>query len=86
MQVDDEFVEAVRKEYGINAGDRGIIAATLAVAAERGMVVPEGAAKMWASKEGKYFRDFYRTVGEAKMAEKVFCETVVRVAVVEIKE
>ena len=34
MQVDDAFVEAVRKEAGYHDDDRGIIAATLAVAAE----------------------------------------------------
>ena len=47
MQVDDAFVDAVRKEAGYHDDDRDIIAATLAVAAERGLVVPEGAPRMW---------------------------------------
>ena len=86
MQVDDAFVEAVRKEAGYHDDDRGIIEATLAVAAERGMVVPEGARKMWAVKTTRGLR----TVRHDRDQVFGYCddgdETVVRVAIVEIKE
>lgn len=89
MQVDDAFVAAVVASVKHGRWDlsyEDIIEATLAVAAERGMVVPEGARKMWAVKTTRGLR----TVGHDRDQVFGYCddgdETVVRVAIVEIKE
>lgn len=85
MRVDDAFVTAVRKEAGYHDDDRGIIEATLAVAAERGMVVPEGAPRMWAIKSSDGIEQVCAEEDTA-IDYRLSGETVVRVAIVEIKE
>lgn len=85
MQVDDAFVLAVMARVGDARYPIDIIAATLAVAAERGMVVPDGAPKMWAvtDTDGRM-----HAVSTSRRKSEGACaagETVVRVAVVEIK-
>lgn len=84
-QADDAFLADVIERAG-NHYPHDIIRATLAVAAERGLVVGEGAPRMWAVKGrdgavGDAFSERddandYRGLGE----------TVVRVAIVEVKE
>lgn len=84
MKVDQEFVDAVMATTE-GRYPHEIIEATLAVAAERGMVVPEGAPKMWASKGENGLSDpvYFKTTAESLALSG---ETVVRVAIVEIKE
>lgn len=86
MQVDDAFVAAVLEKSGTHY-PIDIIRATLAVAAERGLVVPEGAPRMWGVKTCNKLNPLkvFRTHTAATSA--AFGEgTVVRVAIVEIKE
>lgn len=85
MQVDDAFVAAVLEKSGTHY-PIDIIRATLAVAAERGLVVPPDAVKMWAvtDTDGRM-----HTVSTSRRKSEGACaagETVVRVAVVEVKE
>lgn len=88
VQVDDAFVRDVQsklKAYANREEVASYIAATLAVAAERGMVVPDDARRMWAVKTNA---GLFHPCG-IKRAAELNCqagETVVRVAVVEIKE
>lgn len=88
MQVDDAFVREFESHI-VPEGGRSyigdIIAATLAVAAERGLVVPEGAPRMWATFSGEKMTHIYRAEDNARHL-KMDGETVVRVAIVEIKE
>lgn len=81
MQVHDEFVDAVREKSGESRNEATIIQATLAVAAERGLVVPEGAEWRDAiqTESGNLLLRFsqYRPLPPEKL---------VRVAIVEIKE
>jgi hypothetical protein len=56
-----------------------------AVAAERGLIVPEDAPRMWATFAGEKITQVYRAEDIANHL-KMDGETVVRVAVVEIKE
>ncbi len=91
MSVDDAFIRDVEsrivpKDGRSYAGD--IIAATLAVAAERGLVVPDDAPKAWARKEDTGLIDVEGVfVWRDDAEENLFAgETVVRVAIVEIKE
>lgn len=85
MQVDDEFFMAVSDRLPQSHSLSEAIAATLAVAAERGMLVPEGAVKMWGLKTGETIYEAY-----ADRVDAFGCrypgDSVVRVAVVEIKE
>ena len=85
MQVDDAFIAEVESRCQGDS-NRDIIAATLAVAAERGMVVGEGAPRMWAVKTTRGLR----TVRHDRDQAFGYCDdgdgTVVRVAIVEIKE
>lgn len=91
MQVDDAFVREFESHI-VPEGGRSyigdIIAATLAVAAERGLVVPEGAAgavRTWAIKSPDGFE---QVCADRDIADEYRLpdETVVRVAIVEIKE
>lgn len=86
MQVDDAFVRDVNARLPEFPDREQVIAATLAVAAERGMVLPEDAVRMWAVKTTRGLR----TVRHDRDQAFGYCddggETVVRVAIVEIKE
>lgn len=84
VKIDDAFISAVLEKAGTHY-PLDIMRATLAVAAERGLVVPDGAPRMWAVKLG----DEFHTVRYYRKQSIVGCitgETVVRVAIVEIKE
>ena len=83
-QADDAFLADVIERAG-NHYPHDIIRATLAVAAERGMVVGEGVRKMWAvkTKVGLFHPNGIRRSAELNCEEG---EAVVRVAIVEIKE
>ena len=86
MKVDDSFISAVLEKAGTHY-PLDIMRATLAVAAERGLVVPEGAPRMWGVKTCNKLNPLkvFRTHTAATSA--AFGEgTVVRVAIVEIKE
>lgn len=86
MRVDDAFIRDVMARVDEARYPIDIIEATLAVAADRGLVVPEGARKMWAVKTTRGLR----TVRHDRDQVFGYCddgdETVVRVAIVEIKE
>lgn len=88
MQVDDEFVLAVRDKSGESRCEKKIIAATLAVAAERGLVVPDDASKGWAVAEsgGKPHPGMVFNHRASAWTYAPKGTAVVRVAVVEIKE
>jgi len=87
VKVNDSFISAVLEKAGTHY-PLDIIAATLAVAAERGLVVPEDAPKAWARKEDTGLIDVEGVfVWRDDAEENLFAgETVVRVAIVEIKE
>lgn len=85
MKIDDAFLRAVLEKAGTHY-PLDIMRATLAVAAERGLVVPPDAVKMWAvtDTDGRM-----HTVSTSRRKSEGACaagETVVRVAVVEVKE
>ena len=84
MKIDDAFLRAVLEKAGTHY-PYDIIRATLAVAAERGLVVPDGAPRMWAVKLGDEFHTV-RYHREQSIGGCITGETVVRVAIVEIKE
>lgn len=87
MQVDDAFYQAVMWRLPMFPSTLDVIRATLAEAAERGLVVPEGAPRMWGVKTCNKLNPLkvFRTHTAATSA--AFGEgTVVRVAIVEIKE
>jgi hypothetical protein len=93
VTVDDAFIRdvesrIVQKDGRSYAGD--IIAATLAVAAERGLVVPDDAPKMWVVRDCGCPIDIHETeFFPCREHADDYCdlgETVVRVAIVEIKE
>ena len=87
MKVDDSFISAVLEKAGTHY-PLDIIAATLSVAAERGLVVPEDAPRAWAvagpNGEPSTVRLFATHTAASKYA--IQGATVVRVAIVEIKE
>lgn len=87
MNVDDAFIRAVLEKAGTHY-PIDIMRATLSVAAERGMVVPEDAPRAWARKEDTGLIDVEGVfVWRDDAEENLFAgETVVRVAIVEIKE
>jgi len=87
VKVDDAFVQAVAMACK-NERLSEVIRATLAVAAERGLVVPEDAPRAWARKEDTGLIDVEGVfVWRDDAEENLFAgETVVRVAIVEIKE
>lgn len=87
-EVDYETYMAVSDRLPVNHSLSEAIAATLAVAAERGMVVPEDAPRAWARKEDTGLIDVEGVfVCRDDAEENLFAgETVVRVAIVEIKE
>ena len=97
VKVDDAFVAAVMQRSRDNqphrdAGDeevfRGAIEIVLSVAAERGLVVPEDAPRAWAvagpNGEPSTVRLFATHTAASNYA--IQGATVVRVAIVEIKE
>lgn len=84
MKIDDAFLRAVLEKAGTHY-PLDIMRATLAVAAERGLVVPDGAPRMWAVKLGDEFHTV-RYHREQSIGGCITGETVVRVAIVEIKE
>jgi hypothetical protein len=90
MQVDDAFVRDAMDRFNAYKGKpkatdeemfRAGIEIALAVAAERGLVVPDGAPRMWAVKDAEGQLDAVRHYAHSRKDEKF-----VRVAVVEIKE
>ena len=88
MRVDQGFVDSVMATTE-GRYPHEIIEATLAVAAERGLVVPEDAVKMWAVKNADGSIDCDTIQKKQKLARvrlNSVGETVVRVAVVEVKE
>ncbi len=84
VKIDDAFISAVLEKAGTHY-PLDIMRATLAVAAERGLVVPDGAPRMWAVKLGDEFHTV-RYHREQSIGGCITGETVVRVAIVEIKE
>jgi hypothetical protein len=87
VKVDDAFIRAVLEKAGTHY-PIDIMRATLAVAAERGLVVPDGAPRALARKEDTGLIDVEGVfVWRDDAEENLFAgETVVRVALVEIKE
>lgn len=88
MQVDHEFFMAVSDRLPQSHSLSEAIAATLAVAAERGLVVPDDASKGWAVAEsggkpypGMVFKNRASARNYAPEGTVVVC-----VAIVEIKE
>jgi len=85
MQVDDAFVRDVMAKVDEARYPIDIIGATLSVAAERGLVVPDVAMRMWATFCGDRMTQIYRSEDNARHL-KMDDEIVVKVAIVEIKE
>jgi hypothetical protein len=88
VKVDDAFFDAVSKILPRCSEEfdfARVVRATLAVAAERGLIVPDDAPKMWAVKSS-YGIEQVCAEEDTAIDYRLSDETVVRVAIVEIKE